>query len=280
MPALFNFLQCSYVGRRFTRFEKHPPLINKISLDSLWSKHESLNSNHTITVWVVVDIFTQYYDTSIGEDVIDFLKKCNINIEMIFSENSVMAMISHGLLNEAKQELRQLALRLNKIKKDDLVVGIEPSEALVWRDEAKELIANDNLPEVLLFEELVLKLQKLDVLPELNALNNKVLVYEHCHQKSLAETSNLIKALELIPELKTEIINGGCCGMAGEFGYKYTEISEKIAHNSLDSYMEKIEEYDRLLATGTSCRKQILDIFKIQSTHLPRLFIESVKQKG
>ena len=103
----------------------------------------------------------------------------------------------------------------------------------------------------------------------------KVWVYEHCHQKSLAETSNLTKALELIPELKTEIINGGCCGMAGEFGYKHAKISEKIAHNSLDSYMDKIKDQDRLLATGTSCRKQILDIFKVRSIFLPQLFVES-----
>jgi Fe-S oxidoreductase len=226
----------------------------------------------------MVDIFTQYYDTNLGEDVINFLKKCNVNIEVVYFNNSVVAMISHGLLNEAKQELGQLALKLNKINKDDLVIGIEPSEVLVWRDEAINLIG-DETPSVLLFEELVLKLQQLDALPELNTLNNKVWVYEHCHQKSLAETSNLIKALELIPELQTEIINGGCCGMAGEFGYKYAEISENIAHNSLDSYIEKIRGQDRLLATGTSCRKQILDIFKIQSTYLPRLFVESVKGK-
>jgi Fe-S oxidoreductase len=155
-------------------------------------------------------------------------------------------------------------------------VGIEPSEVLIWRDEAKNLI-NDKLPDILLFEELLLKLNQLEVLPKFNALDSKVWVYEHCHQKSLAETSNLTKALELISGLQVEFINGGCCGMAGEFGYKHLKISEKIAHNSLDNYMKKIKNQDVLVVTGTSCRKQILDVFKMKSTHLSQLFSKSAK---
>jgi FAD/FMN-containing dehydrogenase/Fe-S oxidoreductase len=278
-PVIFNFLQCSFIGRKFTGFERQPALIRKRLVDDLRGKYKSLGGKQTTTVWVVVDIFTQYYDVNIGNDMVDFLKKCNVNIKPIFYKNSVVAMISHGLLNEAKQELRWMTLKLNKINKGDLVVGVEPSEVLVWRDEAKDLIDNE-LPSVLLFEELVLKLQQLDLLPELNALNIKVWVHEHCHQKSLVDTNSINNALRLIPHLKIENINGGCCGMAGEFGYKHVKISKKIAHNSLDSYIEKIEKYDRLMVTGTSCREQISHIFKIQSTYLPQLFVESAERRG
>ena len=146
---------------------------------------------------------------------------------------------------------------------------------LVWRDEAKSLISEE-LPNILLFEELLLELNLLGILPKRNPLDYKVWIYEHCHQKSLAETSNLTQALALIPNLKVEIINSGCCGMAGDFGYKHLEISEKIAHNSLDDYITKIASEDVLIATGTSCRKQILDVFTTQSQHLAQLFAESI----
>jgi len=73
--------------------------------------------------------------------------------------------------------------------------------------------------------------------------------------------------------------HGGCCGMAGDFGYKHMEVSEKIAHNSLDVYMEKINPQDILVATGTSCRRQILDIFRVQSKHLAQLFNQSLKNE-
>jgi Fe-S oxidoreductase len=184
-------------------------------------------------------------------------------------------MISHGLLDEVKDELKSLYCQLDNIAENDLIVGIEPSEILVWRDEVKSLINKEAL-NVLLFEELILKLEQLGTLPKLNTLDNKVWVFEHCHQKSLAETRNLVKALKLIPELQAEVIDGGCCGMAGDFGYRHSKISEKIAHNSLDIWMEKVKDKDVLIATGTSCRKQIVDVFETRSIHLPTLFIESL----
>jgi Fe-S oxidoreductase len=272
----FNFLQGSSFGRKIVGFERQPPLLQKQLLSTWWSKVQPQRNNHNTTVWVIADIFTQYYDVNIGKDMLTFLKKCNVNVNVIFSKNSIVALISHGLLHEAKSELKLFNSQLNNVTKNDLIVGIEPSEVLVWRDEATSLIKS-NLPNVLLFEELLLKLDQLNVLPKFNVLNFKVWVYEHCHQKSLAETSNLVDALQLIPELKIEVINGGCCGMAGEFGYKHPKISKKIAHNSLGGHMEKIKSQDMLIATGTSCRKQILDVFKTQSTHLPRLFIKSIE---
>ena len=275
-PGAFNFLQNSFLGKKLIGFERRPPLLQKKSLSDWWSGCKLNNESHSTTVWVVADIFTQYYDVNIGQDVLNLLKKCKVNVQVAFPKKSIVAMISHGLLNEAKNELKLLCSELNNTAKNNLIVGIEPSEVLIWRDEAKSLI-DGKLPDVLLFEELLLKLNKLEVLPKFNALTSKVWVYEHCHQKSLADTDNLIKVLKLIPEIQMQIINSGCCGMAGEFGYKHLKISEKIAHNSLDIYMEKVNTQDVLIATGTSCRKQILDVFKIKSTHLSQLFIESIE---
>jgi FAD/FMN-containing dehydrogenase/Fe-S oxidoreductase len=274
-PSMFNFLQGLALSRKLIGFERQAPLMQKELLSVWWGNSKPKKNDHDITVWLVVDIFAQYYDVNIGKDILNLLKMCNVNIKVIFPKNSIVAMISVGLLNEAKSELKLLHRQLSKVKNNDLIVGIEPSEVLVWRDEAKSLV-NGRLPNILLFEELLLQLNQLEALPKFNSLNSKVWVYEHCHQKALAETNNLTKALGLIPELQIELIDGGCCGMAGEFGYKYSKISENIAHHSLDDSMQKIQDKDMLIATGTSCRKQILDVFKTQSTHLPRLFIESI----
>ena len=274
-PDVFNFLQNSFLSRKLLKFERQPPLLQKELLSDWWIGCEPNDENYSTTVWVVADIFTQYYDVNIGQDVLNFLKKCEVNVQVIFPKSSIVALVSCGLLNEAKNALKALYFQLSDIATNDIVVGIEPSEVLVWRDEAKSLISEE-LPNVLLFEELLLELDLLGVLPKFNPLDYKVWVYEHCHQKSLAETSNLTQALVLIPGIKVEIINSGCCGMAGDFGYKHLEISEKIAHNSLDDYIPRITNQDVLIATGTSCRKQVLDVFATQSQHLPQLFAESI----
>ena len=106
----------------------------------------------------------------------------------------------------------------------------------------------------------------------------KVWLYERCHQKSLSETSNLIRKVEFIPEIQTEISDTGCFGMAGEFGYKFQKILEKIAYNSLGEYANRIREHDIVVATEFSCRNQLSDIFKIKSLHLLQLFLKYTKK--
>mgnify|MGYP003971618655 FL=1 len=277
-PSVFNFLQNLFISNKSLGFERRPPQLEKESLEVWWNKNKfNSNSNsNNLVVWVIIDIFTQYYDTNTGKDLLNFLKKCDVNIKIVPSKSSIIALISNGLLDEAKKAINLIQIQLINAVVEDLIVGIEPSETLVWRDEVKDL-ASKSPPNVLLFEELILKLEQLDRLPKLNALNSKVWVHEHCHQKSLADTSNLIKALDLIPKIQVEIMDNGCCGMAGDYGYKHPKISERIAHNSLDDNMAKIKSNDILIATGISCRKQILDIFAVRSQHLSQLFVKSVE---
>jgi FAD/FMN-containing dehydrogenase/Fe-S oxidoreductase len=274
-PDVFNFLQNSFLSKKLIGLERQPPLLQKNSLSDWWGGCHSNNGNYITTVWVIADIFTKYYDVNIGQDALNLLKKCKVNIQVIFPKNSIVAMVSHGLLNEAKNELETLYSQLSNVSKNDLIVGIEPSEVLIWRDEAKSLLKGKFL-NVLLFEELILELDLLNALPKFSAIQSKVWIYEHCHQKALAVTEDLTKSITLIPGIQFEIINGGCCGMAGEFGYKHVKLSEKIAHDSLDIHMEQIDTQDILIATGTSCRRQIVDVFEIRSIHLPTLFIESL----
>jgi FAD/FMN-containing dehydrogenase/Fe-S oxidoreductase len=276
IPDFFNFLQCSWLSKKMIGFERTPPLLQKKTLSNWWDSSKPRRNNYSITIWVLIDVFTQYYDVEIGQNVLNFLKKCKVNIQVIPHKNSIVAMISNGLLYEAKREINTIYSQLNSISKNDIVVGIEPSEVLIWSDEARDLSSKAPI-NVLLFEELLLELDQLQRLPKLHPCNSKVWVYEHCHQKSLARVNNTVKALKLISKLQPEVISGGCCGMAGEFGYKYSKISKDIAHNSLDSCMSMVKDQDVLVATGTSCRRQILDVFEVRSMHLSELFIKSLK---
>jgi Fe-S oxidoreductase len=180
-------------------------------------------------------------------------------------------MISKGLLVEAKSALKEMQFKLKDVSENDYIVGIEPSEALVWRDDGKSLLSG-KLPRVLLFEELVLKLNNQDLMPKLKSIDSRVWVHTHCHQKALTDDIDVLRSLELIPGIKVKMLNTGCCGMAGDFGYKYDDVSKTIAHQSFDEPFKRINNDDILIATGTSCRKQISDVFQTKSIHLPQLF--------
>ena len=278
MPRIYNLIQNTKLFNKVVRVDRKMPLLQQETLSSWWKENKPKNNNHNITVWVASDLFTEYYDVEIGKDLLLFLKSCDVNIELISFKHSIIAMISQGLLSEAKNALNELQSSLRIVSENDYIVGIEPSEVLVWRDEAKSLMDDDPV-HVLLFEELVLELKKRNLLPKLKALDSKVWVHTHCHQKSLTRDDIVSQSIELIPEINVELINSGCCGIAGDFGYKFSEISEIIAHQSLDFFIKKVKKNDILIATGTSCRKQISDIFSINSMHLPQLFFRALTSK-
>ena len=76
------------------------------------------------------------------------------------------------------------------------------------------------------------------------------------------------------------ILDVGCCGMAGDFGYKHPELSIKIAHQSFDKVMKNIQNTDMVVATGTSCRSQLSNVFQNNSIHLSKLFLKAINNEN
>jgi FAD/FMN-containing dehydrogenase/Fe-S oxidoreductase len=274
-PTVFNFFQNNKIVMKSIGINRSMPTLRKDTLTSWWNKNKKSQERHDITVWILCDLFTEYYDINIGKELILFLEACNVKIELVSYKKSIIAMISKGLLVESKEELESMRIMLEKVSENDFIVGIEPSETIIWRDEAKDLIQGV-LPEVLLFEELILKLKHKNLLPKLNALNSKIWVHTHCHQKALPNDGVLSKSLELISGVEVKMLDSGCCGMAGDFGYKNSNISKVIAHQSFGNSIDEINKNDIFVATGTSCRRQISDVFSLQSIHLSQLFFKAL----
>jgi FAD/FMN-containing dehydrogenase/Fe-S oxidoreductase len=278
-PKLFSHIQNLSIVRGITGIRKALPDLANISLDNWWYENKKNNKSvHSISICVICDPYTQYYDVESGKSFLTFLQACNVNINVIFSKYSIRAMISNGLLDDAEHAIIKTIDQLNSAFKSDFITGIEVSEVLAWRDDAKDLF-DGNLRKILLFEELLLELNKFGSLPRMKEINSKVWIYTHCHQKALTDSLTLKQALSLIRGINMEIIDSGCCGMAGDFGYKHPELSTKIAQQSLKKAISKIKNDDILIATGTSCRNQLSDVFQNNSIHLSQLFLKTINNK-
>ena len=145
--------------------------------------------------------------------------------------------------------------KLSNISKQDLIVGIDPSEVLVWRDDAKYLV--EKTLQVNLFEEAVIMLNKNNLLPKLKSIDEKVYIHLHCHQKSLVSKQVTIDALSLIPKLKVEILNTGCCGMAGGFGFRNKIIFSEISSHFFMEIQKQDKNIEFLVVSGFSCKNGI-----------------------
>src|SRR5918999_1998490 len=131
-------------------------------------------------------------------------------------------MLSEGLIDDARRNARRNLDLLSPLLEGGggvWLVGLEPSCILTIRDDYTKLLPDDGRVEKLagatrLFEEALLELE-----PEL-ALHegSPVLLHGHCHQKALVGTGPTEEALALAPGADVEVVDSGCCGMAGLLG--------------------------------------------------------------
>jgi Fe-S oxidoreductase len=188
--------------------------------------------------------------------------------------------ISYGQLDKASEELN----RFNKYIIDnnyfDLpVVGIEPSCLLTFSDEYQKLKDVKNKEQIknkfYLLEEFILEELRKDNKVKMNKFNQNVLIHGHCHQKSQDRMTGLKNLLSEL-NIKNEMIESSCCGMAGSFGYdsKNYDISKKMANLSLIPAINNSDEKDYIVANGTSCRHQISDLSDKKGKHVSELLFQ------
>ncbi|GAB6070829.1 FAD-binding and (Fe-S)-binding domain-containing protein [Thiomicrorhabdus hydrogeniphila] len=302
-PATYNWLQSLSVVKSVMGFDKQRtlPKAHKANLQNWWQyfsakkpKYLNIDKNvdkPTITVWVLCDLFCQFQEPRVGQAVLETLHQFGLNVQPVYLQHSPRALISKGLLKEAQKALVDTIFALEDYQESDWIIGVEPSELLVWRDEAKDLLkglrfkdnqawlnesTNQNrstgLQKIRSFEEFMLDLHQLDLLPKLNELHKTVWLHVHCHQKALAKPIDSQKALELITGVNVNMIPSGCCGMSGDFGYKHYEVSKTIANQVLLPTLEQAEHDDLIVATGTSCRHQLADLGQHASMHIAQVF--------
>ena len=99
-------------------------------------------------------------------------------------------------------------------------------------------------------------------------LTTKAVIHGHCHHKALWSMSpehRLLQAAGLHPE----VLDSGCCGLAGSFGYEagHHDISMSIGNKVLLPKVREATPDTLLVADGFSCRQQIAHGTPRQALH-------------
>ncbi|HLV12753.1 MAG TPA: hypothetical protein VKY42_09915, partial [Trueperaceae bacterium] len=83
-----------------------------------------------------------------------------------------------------------------------------------------------------------------------------LLFHGHCQQKAVLGTSYASAVLGWVAD-EVEVLDAGCCGMAGSFGYAHHDVSLAIGEQRL---FPAVRAFDGTTAApGFSCRHQIAD---------------------
>ncbi len=228
-------------------------------------------------VLLYIDEFTQYLDGNIGSDAYELLVKLGYEVEVIEHMESGRSYISKGFLEQAKRLANDNSVILHKmLDQTSVLVGIEPSAILTFRDEYKRLIDDKAIAESIanvsfLIEEFLHNEMKAGIIDtsQFTTKPKSLKIHGHCHQKSLSSIEHTFSILNLPENYTPRIIPSGCCGMAGSFGYEkeHYEISMKIGAQTLFPAIQKATDDTLIVANGTSCRHQIKDGTKRTALH-------------
>ncbi|SIN76200.1 FAD/FMN-containing dehydrogenase [Sulfurivirga caldicuralii] len=201
---------------------------------------------------VLVDLYTATFRPQVLRALQTVVEALALPVRFEALDTPLRLWLSNGLLDEARVAMQQLASRWGR---EGLpLVGLEPSETLIWRDEARKLGIKD-VPEVQLVEQWLAQ-QLVHNAQVLQPIAKTAWVHVHCHQKA-ARLHQLTPALlEQVPALEVKTLKTGCCGMAGDFGYRHPELSRKVAQKDFLPHLEQMHADDWLVASGFSCQHQ------------------------
>jgi Fe-S oxidoreductase len=81
------------------------------------------------------------------------------------------------------------------------------------------------------------------------------------------------RTLGLVPDLEVEVIEAGCCGMAGAFGYEreHYEMSLRIGELGPLPAVRAAAPECLIVADGVSCRQQIAHTTHRTAQHAARV---------
>ena len=188
--------------------------------------------------------------------------------------------LSVGLVDQARAEARRLLDLLRPYVEAGVpVVGLEPACLLTLRDELLAMLPGEEAAalarQALLLEEFLAREQAAGrlALPLRPLPQSRALLHGHCHQKSFGAMDALVETLRLVPDLRVEVIESSCCGMAGAFGYDagHYDVSMRMGEISLLPAVRAAGEDTLLVADGTSCRQQIRDGAGREAVHVAHL---------
>jgi Fe-S oxidoreductase len=189
-----------------------------------------------------------------------------------------------GLLDHARAYLQDVLDRMApQIEAGLPFIFLEPSCASVFKDELPELFPHD--PRARSLRESVWLLA--DFLAAeapgfaANRLAGKqILIHGHCHHKAVFGGPKAEAALLRQAGAQVEMIESGCCGMAGPFGFEADkfEVSRTIANQQLMPALKNAATDTILVADGFSCREQIEQLGHRQARHFAEVLADAAKK--
>mgnify|MGYP003108541600 FL=1 len=290
-PVLSNLLINNPISRVILKYGVgyvDTPLFSTPNLRTAWKRHGlvELTTEQVLSlterereqaVVIAQDPFTTFYEA-------DFVLKLGLLIKKLGFTPVLLPFIGHGKAQHVKGFLGDFDKTATKVTEQlkplsDAgipLIGPDSSTALIFRDEYRKSNGGQ-LPEVEVMT-VVEWLSTLNFEKAGPASTSNYGLLLHCTEQSFVpESAHQWQELFSKLGLTLDIVNVGCCGMAGTFGHEKQNQSDSLGLYEM-GWQQAVQQYGSsgVLVTGFSCRSQIKRIEKKRVKHPLEIILQSL----
>jgi len=239
------------------------------------------------------DTFTEFLHPRAGADAVRVLEAAGFTVRLpgdVAQRSSTgggrrelccgLTWVTTGQLDVAARVLGRTLDALAPAVADGMpIVGLEPSCTAVFTDDAPNLLPGPRTDAVAAATTTLGRLlaeRAPDWTPP-DLTGREVIVQQHCHQHATggygAEAGLLQRA-----GAQVEVLDSGCCGLAGNFGFEqgHYEVSVACGEHVLLPRVRAASPDTAVVADGFSCRTQIDQLTPRRGDHLASLLAEGL----
>jgi Fe-S oxidoreductase len=215
-------------------------------------------SGRRVVLWP--DTFNNHFHTDVGIACVEAIEAAGWQV--IMPEGHVCCgrpLYDYGFLGLAERYLKRTLDQLrDEIREGTPLVGMEPSCLAVFKDELTGMLPHNDDAQRLasnamhfaeFFERFEIPVPKLD---------RRALVWGHCHHKA---TGGMDPEHALLKRMGVEVrpVNGGCCGLAGSWGFEqgHHDVSMQCGELALLPAVRAADRDTLVVANGFSCQTQL-----------------------
>ncbi|HEX3719662.1 MAG TPA: FAD-binding and (Fe-S)-binding domain-containing protein [Verrucomicrobiae bacterium] len=269
MPGVVNFFGRAPVLGNIVRWlggisqKRSMPQFASKTFRAWWDERKPFNENRPpMVLWV--DTFNNHFHPRVLQAAVEVIEATGFKVIVPGGHLCCgRPLYDFGMLVEARKLLQEILVHMRDYVRQNVpVVGLEPSCLAVFRDELLRLFPFDEDAKRL--ERMTMTLSDFLVNRasfEFPRISRKAIVHGHCHQHALLKMKSE-KALYKLLGLEFQILDTGCCGMAGSFGFEaeHYDVSVKCAERVLLPSVRNADENVLVIADGFSCHEQILQL--------------------
>ncbi|MFD7625704.1 FAD-binding and (Fe-S)-binding domain-containing protein [Streptomyces sp. NPDC059851] len=239
------------------------------------------------------DTFTEYFAPGAGRAAVEVLEAAGLRVGLAGAGTGTagpgrgptarvccgLTYVSTGRLDRARTVLRRTLDAVGDT--GGPVVVLEPSCAAALRTDLPALLPDDPRAARLAAAVRTFAEALEEYAPHWQPprLDRPVVGQTHCHQHAVlgdAADRRLRERAGL-----TGGLSGGCCGLAGNFGFEpgHYEVSAACAEEQLLPSLRRAPQGAVVLGDGFSCRTQIAELAGVGARHLTEVLAEALRER-